>query len=547
MYTISTHFIQFPINAEFPSPKAAATLHLIITATCHVLTLFLAVASVYLTHYAHAAWQSGTITAKWNAFATKSYSLPGNYIAVASAILTTIALLALRSYRNRRKVYLLDFFCFRGPDHFKATYHRFVDGSKKCGFFDQASLDFQERILEKSALSGECFFPEGLFFDPPKTDPEYAYKEAEMSMFGAVEGALKKTGLKPRDIDILVVNCSLFCPTPSLAAMIINHFHFRNDVDAFSLGGMGCSAGIIAIDLARKSLVSRKKPGYALVVSTENITQNWYRGCDRSMLIPNTIFRMGAAATVLTNKSSQLYRCKYELKHLVKVHLGADDAAYRCVFLHPDDKGIMGVELNKDIVKVAAKAMTINMSRLGPMVLPLSEKLSFAANWIARRVFGMKLASYIPDFKRAFDHFCIHVGGRGVIEGIGKQLGLPEDKMLPSVNTLYWYGNTSSSTVWYSLGYVESAQGVEKGDLVWQIGFGSGFKCNSAVWKALRPIEAVHTAWEHLEGREEEAFEKFKEIQRENAAEKAAATKGTASNGNATANVALRNGKVLKG
>ena len=31
------------------------------------------------------------------------------------------------------------------------------------------------------------------------------------------------------------------------------------------------------------------------------------------------------------------------------------------------------------------------------------------------------------------------------------------------------YGNTSSSTVWYSFGFVESVQGVRKGDIVWQV------------------------------------------------------------------------------
>lgn len=31
------------------------------------------------------------------------------------------------------------------------------------------------------------------------------------------------------------------------------------------------------------------------------------------------------------------------------------------------------------------------------------------------------------------------------------------------------YGNTSSSTVWYSFGFVESVQGVRKGDVVWQV------------------------------------------------------------------------------
>ena len=44
-------------------------------------------------------------------------------------------------------------------------------------------------------------------------------------------------GLKPRDIDILVVNCSLFNPTPSLSAMIINHFKMRSDILSYNLAG----------------------------------------------------------------------------------------------------------------------------------------------------------------------------------------------------------------------------------------------------------------------------------------------------------------------
>ena len=79
-------------------------------------------------------------------------------------------------------------------------------------------------------------------------------------------------GLSPRDIDILVVNCSLFNPTPSLSAMIVNHFKMRGDVISYNLAGMGCSAGVIAIGLAQRLL--KTEPGkYALVVSTENITQ----------------------------------------------------------------------------------------------------------------------------------------------------------------------------------------------------------------------------------------------------------------------------------
>ena len=55
-------------------------------------------------------------------------------------------------------------------------------------------------------------------------------------------------------IDILVVNCSLFNPTPSLSAMIINHFKMRSNIVSYNLAGMGCSAGVIAINMAKELL-----------------------------------------------------------------------------------------------------------------------------------------------------------------------------------------------------------------------------------------------------------------------------------------------------
>lgn len=51
-----------------------------------------------------------------------------------------------------------------------------------------------------------------------------------------------------------------------------------------------------------------------------------------------------------------------------------------------------------------------NMTRMGRHVLPASEKALFVLNWLARRV-RPDLKPYIPDFRRAFDHFCLHAGG----------------------------------------------------------------------------------------------------------------------------------------
>jgi hypothetical protein len=47
----------------------------------------------------------------------------------------------------------------------------------------------------------------------------------------------------------------------------------------------------------------------------------------------------------------------------------------------------------------------------------------------------------------------------------------------------------------YAWSYVETNHNVKKGERVWQLGFGSGFKCCSATWKALRTIHDQHDAW----------------------------------------------------
>ena len=54
--------------------------------------------------------------------------------------------------------------------------------------------------------------------------------------------------------------------------MLVNRFKMREDILSFNLGGMGCSAGVIAIGLAQR-LLKTEPEKYALVVSTENITQ----------------------------------------------------------------------------------------------------------------------------------------------------------------------------------------------------------------------------------------------------------------------------------
>ncbi|RZC81117.1 hypothetical protein C5167_043682 [Papaver somniferum] len=315
-----------------------------------------------------------------------------------------------------------------------------------------------------------------------------ARAEAEMVMFGSLDTLFEKTGVHPSQVGILIVNCSLFCPTPSLSSMIVNHYKMRTDIKSFNLGGMGCSAGLISIDLAKDLLIANPNT-YAVVVSMENITLNWYFGNDKSMLLCNCIFRMGGAEVLLSNMNRDRAKSKYELVHTVRTHKGADDNSYNCVYQREDEKGNVGVSLDRELMAVAGDALKTNITTLGPLVLPFTEQFMFFVSLVRRKVLKQaKVKPYIPDFKTAFEHFCIHAGGRAVLDELEKNLQISSWHMEPSRMTLHRFGNTSSSSLWYELAYIEAKGRVSRGDRVWQIAFGSGFKCNSAVWRSLREI-----------------------------------------------------------
>ncbi|KAL9446014.1 hypothetical protein AB3S75_013819 [Citrus x aurantiifolia] len=283
-----------------------------------------------------------------------------------------------------RPVYLVDYSCYKPPHNLKASYDKFMEHSKLTGDFDESSLEFQRKILERSGLGEETYFPEAMHAIPPKPSMAAAREEAEQVMY-----------------------------------------------------------------------------------------------------------------VLLSNKPKDRRRAKYRLVHIVRTHKGADDKAFRCVYQEQDDQGKTGVSLSKELMAIAGGALKTNITTLGPLVLPVSEQLLFFATLVIKKLFNRNVKPYIPDFKLAFDHFCIHAGGRAVIDELEKNLQLLPVHVEASRMTLHRFGNTSSSSIWYELAYIEAKGRMCRGHRVWQIAFGSGFKCNSAVWQALQNVKpSHHSPWE---------------------------------------------------
>lgn len=52
-------------------------------------------------------------------------------------------------------------------------------------------------------------------------------------------------------------------------------------------------------------------------------------------------------------------RAKYELKHVVRTHLAANDAAFNCVVEQEDKEGTRGVTLSKELMAIAGTALGV--------------------------------------------------------------------------------------------------------------------------------------------------------------------------------------------
>ncbi|XP_040378284.1 3-ketoacyl-CoA synthase 12-like [Oryza brachyantha] len=393
--------------------------------------------------------------------------------------------------RRQSRCYLIDYVCHKPADDRKVsteTAGAVIERSKRLGL---PEYRFLLRVIVRSGIGEETYGPRNVL-DGREDAPTHADALEEMEAFfgSSIDELFAKTGFGPRDVDVLVVNVSMFSPDPSLASMIVRRYGMREDVAAYSLAGMGCSAGLISLDLARNALATRPR-ALALVVSTESIAPNWYTGTDKSMMLANCLFRSGGSAVLVTNDPALRGRAKMELSCLVRANIAANDDAHACAIQREDADGSVGISLSKALPKAAVRAFAVNLRRLAPRVLPVTELARFSAQLIRKRLLPHAAAATTTtkndgpkiNFRTGVDHFCLHPGGTAVIEAVKRSLGLDDDDVEPARMTLHRWGNTSASSLWYVLSYMEAKGRLKRGDKVLMVTFGSGFKCNSCVWE----------------------------------------------------------------
>src|SRR6476660_1187148 len=169
-------------------------------------------------------------------------------------------------------------------------------------------LEAMMSIVDNAQVhSRHMIFPIDYTVEPrslEKTNQEYLQHAIELGQ-RAAEECLKRAGMTPQDIDMIVtVSCTGFM-IPSLDAHLINRMGFRSDVRRMPFTELGCAAGAMALGRASDYLQSRAE-GTALIIAVELPSLTFQRkDISQANLISSILFGDGAAAVVVSGNGAR--------------------------------------------------------------------------------------------------------------------------------------------------------------------------------------------------------------------------------------------------
>jgi len=247
----------------------------------------------------------------------------------------------------------------------------------------------------------------------------------------ALGESLAEAGLKPRDLDSLIVCTCTGYLCPGLSSYIAEQIGLKQDAYLQDLVGLGCGAAIPALRAA-DAFIAANPTGKVAVVAVEICSAAFYVDDDPGVLISLSLFGDGASASIWSGAKTD-----WKAHNFDTIHVPEEREKIRFV----NSGGQLKNKLHKTVPQLAGQAVKALFDRC-----ELEQ--------------GKVLA---------------HTGGRDVIEELERVL--PECELTETRRVLANYGNISSPSVLFAL--EDYLNGDTNDKNLWLTAFGAGFAAHS--------------------------------------------------------------------
>jgi predicted naringenin-chalcone synthase len=237
---------------------------------------------------------------------------------------------------------------------------------------------------------------------------------------------------------LITVSCTGMS-APGLDLEIMEMMNLPATLFRTSVNFMGCYAAIHALKMADAFCKADKKAN-VLIVCTELCTLHFQKKYSIDNLTSSMLFADGAAAVLVTGDRDK------------------EGAAIDSFYSSVASKG------SKDMAwKLSGKGFLMTLSSFIPDLI----EEDFAGFVDA----ALEAAAIT---KNDITHWCIHPGGKKILEAVHKSLGFTNGQLQPSYDVLNDYGNMSSPTVLFVLQKILDALDKKEAGKIFGAAFGPG-------------------------------------------------------------------------
>ncbi len=294
-----------------------------------------------------------------------------------------------------------------------------VEKRKLAFLYRQSGIETRYSVIPDFNLSNKKseFFSNIEMGFPTLEKKMKLYKQKALPLsLKAIDACLKGVASPASITHLITVSCTGMS-APGLDLEIVEALDLSPNIFRTSVNFMGCYAAVHALKIG-KMICDADKDAVVLIVDTELCTLHFQTEYTPDNAASSLLFADGSAAVLMSDSIETKQKVSLESFYSSVAFKGKQDMAWEL-----NDKGFY---------------MTLS----GYIPELIQEDIASQVN---------KALIKNNVVKNNITHWCIHPGGKRIVDVIQKQLELTDAELKPSRDVLASYGNMSSPTILFIL------------------------------------------------------------------------------------------------